>query len=329
MPRFIRNTAILAKIETTRGTDAAPVGTTDAVLVQNMTINPLNATNVDRALMRPFYGASEQLPGSAYVSVDFEVEFQSSGSMTTPTIPAWDALLQGCMWKAGVGTAGQRVEYDPLSDYTLRKYLTIYYYDDGVLHKLLASQGTFSLNARIGEIPKLKFNFMGIDGGISAATPGTVTLTAWKKPTPVTEANTGAVTLGCTYATGALSGGTEYTTTGLELDWGNKVDFNDLLGTATAPGESIDISDRACKGKVVFDLTPAQEVSFMASVKAGTSQSIGLVHGTSAGNKMLIYASAAQLFNPSKQEKNGRRLIGYDVTFMPVNGNDELKIVAL
>jgi hypothetical protein len=329
MSRFIRNTAILAKVETTRGTDSVPVGTTNAVLVQNMTINPLNATNIDRALMRPFYGASEQLPGSAYVSVEFEVEFQSSGSMTTPTIPAWDALLQGAMWKAGLGTAGQRVEYDPLADYTQRKYLTIYYYDDGVLHKLLGAQGTFSITARIGEIPKMKFSFMGVDGGISAAVPGTVTLTTWQRPNPVTEANTGAVTLGCTYATGALTGGTEYTSTGLELDWGNKVDFNSLLGTATESGDSIDISDRAAKGKVVFFLTAAQEVSFMASVKAGTSQSLGLVHGTATGRKMLIYAPAAQLFNPSKQEKNGRRLIGYDVTFMPVNGNDELKIVAL
>jgi hypothetical protein len=329
MPRFIRNTAVLAKIETTRGTDAAPTGAANALLVQNMTINPLNATNIDRALLRAFYGASEQLPGTAYVNVDFEVEFQSSGSMTAPTIPAWDSILQACMWKAGVGTAGQRVEYDPLADYTQRKYVTIYYYDDGVLHKLLGAQGTFSISAMVGEIPKFKFSFMGVDGGISAATPGAVTQTAWKKPTPVLDANTGAVTLGCTYATGALSAGTEYVTSGIEIDWGNKVDFTALLGTASEAGESIDINDRSASGKVVFDLTPAQEVTFMATVKAATTQSIGLVHGTTAGNKMLIFGPAVQLTNPSKQEKNGRRLIGYDLVFTPSSGNDELKLVAL
>jgi hypothetical protein len=39
-------------------------------------------------------------------------------------------------------------------------------------------------------------------------------LTAWKKPLAVTDANTGAVVLGCTYSAGALSGGTEYVSGG-------------------------------------------------------------------------------------------------------------------
>jgi hypothetical protein len=117
MGRYVRNSVILAKTEVTYGTDPTPTGAVNAVLVSNLSINPLNANNVDRALVRPFFGGSEQLVGSAFVECEFEVEFQSSGSMTTPTIPAWDALVQACGYAAGSGTAGSRVEYNFASNY--------------------------------------------------------------------------------------------------------------------------------------------------------------------------------------------------------------------
>ena len=44
---------------------------------------------------------------------------------------------------------------------------------------------------------------------------------------------------------------------------------------------------------------------------------------------MLVFMPAVQLINPKKVEKQGRRLIGYDMRIVPSSGNDELKIVAL
>ena len=60
--RYHRNTAILAKIEATYGTDATPTEAANALLVSNVSINPLNAQNVSRDLIRPFLGGSEQQP---------------------------------------------------------------------------------------------------------------------------------------------------------------------------------------------------------------------------------------------------------------------------
>lgn len=329
MSRYVRNSAILAKIESTYGSDASPAGATDALLVSNMSINPLNANNVDRDLIRAYFGGSEQLVGSAYVETEFEVEYQSSGSMTTPDIAAWDSLLQACGFQAGAGTPGSRVEHALLADYSTWKGMTIYYHDDGALHKLLGCRGTVSLDLNIGNRPVFKFKFLGLDGGISAAANPSTTLTAWKTPLVVTDANTGALTLGCTYATGALSGGTEYVSAGLELDLGNDVKFTDLLGTAAATGQTIDVTNRQMTGKLMLDLTPAQEVSFMANVKAATTQSLGLVHGTSAGYKMLLHCPSVQLINPRKEDKDGRRLIGFDLRVLPSSGNDEIKLVEL
>ena len=67
----------------------------------------------------------------------------------------------------------------------------------------------------------------------------------------------------------------------------------------------------------------------MGNVTTNTTQSLGLVHGTTAGNKMLVYAPSVQLINPRKEDRNGRRMIGFDARFLPSSGNDELKIVAL
>ena len=81
---------------------------------------------------------------------------------------------------------------------------------------------------------------------------------------------------------------------------------------------------------LLVDLTAANEVTFMATVKANTTQSLALTIGTAAGNKMIIHAPAVQILNPSKQELNGSRLIGYDLRLVPTSagtGNDELRIV--
>lgn len=321
MPRYIRNTAILAKVETTPGTDAVPTGANDAVLVSNMSITPLDANNVNRDLVRGYFGGSEQLVATASVKVSFTVELAGSGAAATA--PQWGDLLLGCAMAEGLLSTPNRVEYTPIS--TALKSLTIYYFDDGVLHKLLYAMGTCKLNAQIGERPTLQFDFVGIDGGISAVSNPATTLSAWKTPPTMAKANVVDITLGATYATGALTGGTVYPSTGLSLDLGNAVAYVPLLST-----ERVDISNREVTGSVQLDLTAAQEVTFMGTVKANTTQSLALTIGTSAGNKIIIHAPAVQLINPSKQEVNGSRLIGYDLRLVPSpggSGNDELRIV--
>ena len=328
MPRYTRNSAILAKIETTYGTDAAPTGGENAILVSNLSINPLVANNVDRDLIRPYFGSSEQLLGSAYVEVEFDVDFQHSG--TAGTVAAWDPLLQACGYAAGSTLATPaRVEHALISDYSTWKALTIYYHDDGVLHKLLGARGTVSVDLTVGARPVFKFKFTGFDGGVTAAANPTATLTAFRTPLVVSDPNTGAVVVGGSYAAGAITGGTEYVSAGMSVDLGNTVTFTDLLGTASAAGQSVDVTNRSGSGKVTFDLTAANEVSFMSVVKANTAQSLGVVHGTTAGFKLMVFMPSVQLINPTKEDRDGRRLIGFDLRVMPSAGNDELRIVGL
>lgn len=319
MSRYTRNTLIAAAIETTIGQDAAPTGAANAILISDQSITPLDSQNIDRSLVRGFFGASDQLVGPASVKLSYTVEMAGSG--TAGTAPAWGKPLQACAVAEGTLASPARVEYTPVS--TGLKTATHYYYDDGALHKLLGSMGDFTVSAKVGERPQISFDFIGLDGGMSAASD-TGTFTTWKKPVAMTKANVVDITLGASYAAGAVTGGTVYSSTGLELKAGNQTSFTPLLGS-----ETIDITDRESTGSLELDLTAAQEVALMASVKANTTQSLAITIGATAGNKIIVFAPAVQMLNPKKVEKNGKRLIGYDLRYMPVNGNDEWRIVVL
>ena len=321
MPRLIRKTVILAKIEVTSGTDSVPTGAANAMQVSDLAITPLDIAQIDTNIINAWFGNSPALAGPASVKCSFSVLLAGSG--TAATAPAWGALLQAC----GVGeTTGlltpNRVEYLPITD-TL-KTATIYWYDDGVLHKLLGAFGNVKLSAKSGEAPRLMFEFVGLDGGVTSVANATPTLTAWRTPVGVTKANVTDVLLGCTYATGALSGGTAYNSTGLTLDFGNQIAFAPMLTT-----EQVVLTDRKMTGTVSLDLTAAQEVTFMATVKANTTQGLGFVIGTATGNKIMLHAPAVQLTAPKKEDFNSMRLIGFDLRMIPVSGNDELRIISL
>jgi hypothetical protein len=322
MPRYIKNTLIAAKIEVIYGTDAVPTGAANALLISDQSITPLDAQNIDRDLVRGSFGASEQLVGPASVKLSYSVELAGSG--TAATAPAWGALLQACAVSEGLLSTPSRVEYLPAS--TGLKSLTHYYFDDGLLHKLLGCMGECTLTAKVGERPMLKFEFTGLDGGVVAQTD-TGSFSAWKKPVAMTKANVIDISLGGVYAAGAVTGGTSYSSTGLELKFGNQVAYTPMLSS-----ETVDITDRDSAGSIELDLTAAQEVTLMAAVKANTSFSLAMTIGTATGNKIMVFAPNVQLVNPKKSEKNGKRLIGFDTRFVPTpagSGNDEWRIVSL
>lgn len=323
MPRYDMNQAILAKIEVTPGTDSVPTAAANAILVSNLQVNPFNAQNVDRNLLRPYMGGSEQLVGTNYIEISFDVEFQNGG--TAGTAAAWGPLVRACGF-AETATALSRVEYTPIS--TGFESLSIYYHDDGIRHIALMCRGSFEIDASIGARPVFKFRFIGLRGTESAQSNPAPTLTGWKAPLVVTDAFTGDFTIGATYTTGTLSGGSAYPSRGVMLNAGVNAQHIPLLG-----GDSVDITGRAESGHVDLDLTAAQEVTMLGTtIPNNTTQAISIVHGTAAGYKMMIHAPAAQLINPSKVSYNGRRLVGLDFRLVPgtsTAGNDQLRLVAL
>lgn len=319
--RLIRNTAILLKTEATYGVDPTPTGGANALVVSSLSITPFNAQNVDRGIIRPYLGGSEQLVGSRYVQMGFDLELAGPG--TVATAPAWAAALMAC-GMAETLTAVTRADYTPIS--TTFTSATIYWYDDGMLHTATGCRGNAVFKLGVGTKAVISFTFTGLYATPTTASLPSLTLTAWKTPQVIIDANTGDVIFGGTHDAGitpAIAGGTAYPSQGLEIDLGNKVDFNALLG-----GETVDITDRNVTGKITMDLTAAQEVALYSAVEANTLTTIGLQHGTVANQKILAWLPSVQRVNPTKAEMNGKRMVACDLRILPTSaGNDELRIV--
>lgn len=320
MSRFTRNTVALAKTEATYGTDSIPTGSANAILMSAPTFK-VGTNNVKRDLIRPYFGASEELVGTKWLETGFEVELVGSGTAGTP--PAWGPLVTACAMAETI-VAATRVDYLPVTD--VQKSVSAYFNRGGVLHKSLGTRGKLSLSMKQGEIPKLKFEFMGLYGGVSAAALPAVDFTAFQTPQVVDNSNSLEIVIGGTVdPTGApaVVGGTPYPSLGLEIDLGLDVPLTALVG-----GETVDVTDRQLTGKITIDVTAAQEVTFEGSVLANTLQSIAFLHGTVAGSKVLLFLPSMQFTNPTYDDLNGRALLTYDLTGVPTTaGNDELRIV--
>lgn len=321
MARYFKKTVILAKIEATAGTDAVPTGAANAIKVFDMSITPLEMASVNTNMIAGWFGAALSFPGSAYSKCTFSVPFAGAG--TAATAPAWGALLVGSAHAETTGLlTPNRVEYLPASD--LLKTMTIYWYDDGLLHKMVGSLGAPKLSAKSGDIAKLTFDFVGLESTPTVVSNAVPVLTAWKDPVPITKATVTDIQLGCTYAVGALTGGTAYNTSGLTLDWGNDNKFVPLLST-----EECSMEDRKIKGSFSASLTATQEAAMIGMIKSRTVQGLGFVIGNTTGNKLMLHAPAMVLKAPKKEEFNGIRMVGFDFELDPVAGNDELRIVSL
>jgi hypothetical protein len=318
--RYIRDTVILNKIETVYATDAIPTGAANAVAVSNVRITPLNAQYVSRDLIRAWFGDAGDLVSSYNKLVSFDVECVGSGA--AGTAPAWGAILRACGF-AETLTAAERASYSPITN--SQESSSIYVYDSGVLHKLLGCKGSVSFSMPLGGIPKMSFSMVGIDGGDTAATAAGVTYALSQAPQVVVDQFTGDLTLGGVLsATGvpAMTGGTTYPSAGLDVDMGIKAEYIPLLGS-----QAVEITDRKAKGKIKIDATAAKEIALYATVLAGTTQTLALLHGTVVGKRFGLYLPAAQLTNPQKDEISGKRMMSYDVPATTSAGNDEVKVI--
>lgn len=301
-----RNVALLAKLETTYGVDPTPTGASNAILLSELTMRPMEMQTVDRALIRPFMGNNEQLPTQIYNGCDFSVELAGSG--TAGTAPAIGPLLRACGFAETI-TAGVSVSYAPVS--TAFESLTFYANLDGVLHKGIGARGNVSFSLKNNDRPIARFSFTGLFVPIADAALPAVTLSAWKKPLPCNRNNTPTFSL---HGYSALLDD-------LQIDMANQVVYRGLIGGA----EFVRLTDRKPAGSVLMEAVKVADKDWWTSIQAATDGALELVHGLTAGNIVEIDAPHVQLHTPTYQEQQGILMLAAQTTINPgASGNDEL-----
>lgn len=307
MPLSSRKKLILAKRETVYATDPVPVFGTDAVLVRDVALTPLDAQYVDRALLRPYYGRSEQLPTTAWYRLEFEIELAAFPTKGTP-VPGVSALLRACGLAETI-VAATSVAYSPVS--SALESVTIYCNVDGVLHKLTGARGSLSLDLTANQIPTMKFTFVGIWSPATDVAAGVPTFTQ-QKPVVVNAANTTALT---------LLGVTSAVLQSLSLDLANQLATRALVN---GPAQVL-ITDRAPAGSIEIEMTTVAVKDWFTTIRAATKGALGVTHGP-AGNQVVIAAPAVQLTEPRYGDSDGTVMLQMSAQITPSSGNDELTL---
>lgn len=311
MQQYMKKRLILAKRETTYGTDPVPVVGTDAVLIRDLTVTPLDAQYADRSLIRPYYGRSDQLPTTAMSRVEIEIELAGMKALGVATA-GFAALLRACGLAETV-VASTSVAYAPIS--AVFDSVTIYAFYDSLLHKLTGARGTVSINLEAQAIPTFKFSFTGLWHAASDVTPGSPVFTDYKTPVVVNNVNTTALTV-AGYASATLKS--------LSLDLANNVVFRSLVGGA----EQVLLTDRQPAGQISIEATTVAAKDWLTAVRSATTGAFSVTHGP-AGNRVKLDAPKVQLTDPKYSDQDGIAMLDMGIQFLPNTGNDELVITFL
>ena len=384
MPLLSRKRLLLTKIESTYATDPTPEGT-DAVLVRNLEITPIEADTVSRDLIRPYLGHSQQILSQARVSITFEVELAGSG--TSGTASRVDSLLRACGLAAtttgsdvtgtaqdggagsitlasgasavddyysgmiitltggtGDGSKGVITDYvgstkvatvqastaaftpDGTSTYSIEANVryrpvstgfesaTIYFNNDGILHKATGCRGTFTMNCEVGQIPTLAFTMTGIyNAPTDTAAPAT-TYSDQATPLIFKAGSTSAVSV-LGYADCCLMS--------VSLDIANEIVYRELVGCT----KQVLITNRAPTGEVMIEAPTIAAKDYFAIANNDTTGLLTFLHGTTAGNQVSMLAPIVDITNPTYSDSDGIQMLTLPYVAIPSSaGNDELTL---
>lgn len=308
MAKSMRNTLLLAKLQTEEGTDPIPAAGANAMQPRNVTATPLTAEFVERNLIRSYMGNSGQLATTQYAQLEFEIELAGSGTPGTP--PAFGPLLRACGFAETI-TADTSVAYTPVS--TGFELMALRYYLDGLFHNILDARGTVSFDITSKAAPFMRFRFIGAYNEITdQANPTGVDYSAFMKPLAANKANTPEWSLGA--YTGCLQSFT--------VDMANQLVWRALIGC-----EGAHITDRSPAGQIVLELPTIAQLNWPQMVLTAEDRPLSITHGFVPGNIVQINAPTTQLLNPSYSDQDGIAMLSLDAAYQPDQGNDEIEIV--
>ena len=302
-----RKRLIQVKKESTYGTDATPVGT-DALLVRNLEITPVEAEVVSRDLIRNYLGNSPQLLANTRVSITFQVEMAASG--TAGTAPRFGSILQACGMSETI-VASTSVSYAPVS--SAFSSASIYFNNDGIRHIMTGCRGSFTLTAEVGQIPTIDFTMVGVyNAPTDTALPST-TYSAQASPLIFKQGNTSAFSF-FSYS-GCLQS--------VSFDMANETVYRELVGCS----KEVLITNRAPSGTVMIEAPALATKDFFALSQTETTGNLTFLHGTTAGNRVTFTASQCDVGNPTYADQDGVQMLNIPIVAVPSTaGNDELAL---
>ncbi len=307
-----RKKFLIAKIESTYGTDPSPVGGSDAIQVTNLEVTPIESDNVQAAAYQGFIGNSTRstLVANKRVSVTFDVELAGSG--TAGTAPAFGPLLKSCglsetiVSSTSVTYAGVSSSFDSA---------TIYCFYDGTRHKITGARGSVTFNFTAGQFAVASFNFIGIyNAPDGTALSGSFTVANQAAALEVNDTN--------------MTTATFHGVTSARIESFDLALNNELIYKETASNKEVIITNRAPGGTAVIEAPAVGTTDYFAKAVGVTTGSTSLVLGATGGNIVTLNAAQTDITGVSYGDTNGVISLSMPYLALPTTaGNNELSLV--
>ena len=330
MALLTRKRVIAVLKESTAGTYNAPQAA-NCLLVRDLSITPQESDVVSRDLIRPYFGASEQLQANTRVSCTFSVEMAGVGTgVDADVAPNYGECLEACGFTSSGSATDDKSLFVPNSDDSTT--VSIIYNIDGVQHEVSGAKGSFSISCSVGEIPTFDFTFTGIYRAPGDANPLTPSYNKQADPVLFDNGNTTGF---------KIFGETGLQMSNFSLDIGNEVVYRELVGGSP----EVMITNRNITGSVTVEAVNLDAGSnawqktterwdiFAAALADGTLGEISFTHGTTTLNKVTVQSgltadkNRCDLGAITYGEEDGIAMWEVPFTMIPTTaGNDEFSL---
>lgn len=304
-----RKTVILAKAETTYGTDPVPTVAANTLEVYDAELKP-NGETLSRNTMQASISKPAFVRGIKFYDLSFKTELKGTG--TRGVLPAFGwlgTLFRGCGMSETIA-AGTSIIYAPVS--TTFESITIYVYMDGIFHKLLGCKGSFKIVAQTGKYLEVQWKFSGLYAAPTDASPAAQTRSS-VLPVPV---------LAAAFSVGAYSGIIDK----LELDIGNTIAQRKSMNAATGL-VGFEITDRNPVGSFDPEVVTEATYAFWNKWETAAQQALNLGPiGSTSGNIVQIAAPKVQPSDMSYGDRDGNLIYQIPIALSQNAGDDELTI---
>lgn len=288
----VSNEVILAKIETTYGTDPTPAAGTNAILAMSPQLSYEGLRMNERPSIRANLNQVQSVYGGTLARLAFSCELKGSG--TAGTAPEIDALLRACAMGATT-VASTSVTYKPIS--ASHESVTLWYYEGGrKLHKLNGCRGTVTFRLTAGGLAVAEFEFVG---HYTAPTDAT-------QPAPTYNSQVPKCALNMAISLGAV---TSMVVREWSLGLNNTIATPPSIAASDGYGE-VQVTRQDVSGEITMDAELASVIDTDAQLAAGTGITFGSgTLGSTAGNRIAFTGATSGLYWRDRQigEADGMR----------------------
>ena len=309
-----RTTKLLAKIESSYGSNPSPVAGSNAIQVTDIEVTPIEADNVQASAFQGFIGNSTQasILANKRVAVSFGAELSGSGARGTAS--ALSPLLKSCGLSETVVAGGSgSVTYAPVS--ANFSSCTILCFYGATRHLITGCRGTATITMAAGQFAQINFEFTGIyNAPDSTAMSGTFTVANQSAALEVNDTN---------ITTATFHGATSQRLESFDLALNNEILYKE-----TTSSKEVLIVNRTPGGTVVLEEPVRATTDYFAKAAASVTGNTSIVLGATSGNIVTVNVPQTDITGVTRADTGGVNALNLPYLALPTTaGNNELSIV--